>query len=1070
MVKKKEPFAETRCVSNFEAGDVRKAIINKGYVWSCERDGGVRIRCAKTQKSIGSFHKKQVFAWCVTACEDNEVWVGHSDGSVRIHSNSSPFEFLKELPSPSGAGCHSIYSQGDSIYVGYGNCQIIKWSKTTRQRMGNFIGHTGGHGSAVRAIDFDSSTGTLFSAADDRTLRSWDTSLFQMKSTYKGHTASVLTLAVIGERIWSGSEDQTLKIWNKYTQKTIKTVNLRAPVGSLLVVGDRVVVGTWARSVAMFSIDTMSEVSRLNPHKGAVTSLLKTETTTFYTMWSFGTDKKANIWVLERSMKSGKPPPEDVNEAILREADLEKNKQIEKLEEEIAKLKAEAVAHTGTPDPGEGFSFPVIRRRASSNCSLIDLKSDVDVKELKFELQNTRYQISLLKTGLDRLNLMRKEQVSWMAKGRVERVVFGKLKYFSETRKRTRAILSILVGSSATQLRRTYLNKLLNFTTLRRGSSKKGILASLLCSNTETLLRSYYYKCLSSYCQISKRAKAKQTTARLLLVGCTHGMIRIYFNKLIEHVMDQRKHRRRRRLQRVLSKNTRNGLLRISYQYWREFCHISNKKRNKLRCCDMLRMCIERGGLGIAWRRWVEYATVRSQKRGNQNALEMLLRTTEGGQTLLYFNKWLKWCKQISKSRRNTSMCSLITRTTTHGLFLLSFNKLRSFVQISKRMRFKNNTASCMISVTESGTRIRYFRKFYLFRNIKRKQRVIQLALSKQSDSSVRQQSYSKWMRWVFYSKKESLKKHLINVIFRKTTLGKLETSFKSIQRYRVFKQKVRLRANSVFKTWSVMRSSLLKKYITRWIFIHLRNVESEWKRRKEQVSALKYLLSESEKKGSVQYYDNNRLKTMLEAATDRIQVSDIQIDLTAEECKHKAAANDILINEMTNLTETVEDLRKQQLPNTKLIELENNTAANYREILKLEKVVRIAVGELLRHPNTRCQTLNETTKILNSLTTMKRKQWETITRNVPVDCKRMHGIAGRDPISPCLSSSSSQNVTFQDSIGTPPSPQIEPSIRIRKDPKNTLPHTSDYTSSGQLNITPFSTKVKTPRTRPVPF
>ena len=53
----------------------------------------------------------------------------------------------------------------------------------------------------------------LYSGSEDRTIRVWDTYTHQHVTTLQGHTGTVYCLAVVGNKLCSGSFDRTIRVW-----------------------------------------------------------------------------------------------------------------------------------------------------------------------------------------------------------------------------------------------------------------------------------------------------------------------------------------------------------------------------------------------------------------------------------------------------------------------------------------------------------------------------------------------------------------------------------------------------------------------------------------------------------------------------------------------------------------------------------------------------------------------------------------------------------------------------------------------------------------------------------------
>ena len=54
----------------------------------------------------------------------------------------------------------------------------------------------------------------LFSGSNDRTIRVWDADTHKHLATLEGHTGGVTCLTLYGNKLFSGSRDGTIRVWN----------------------------------------------------------------------------------------------------------------------------------------------------------------------------------------------------------------------------------------------------------------------------------------------------------------------------------------------------------------------------------------------------------------------------------------------------------------------------------------------------------------------------------------------------------------------------------------------------------------------------------------------------------------------------------------------------------------------------------------------------------------------------------------------------------------------------------------------------------------------------------------
>ena len=73
-----------------------------------------------------------------------------------------------------------------------------------------------GHTSSVRSVAYSPDGMRIISGSDDQTIRIWDAHSGKLENILEGHTSSVLSIAYSpdGIRIISGSKDRTIRLWD----------------------------------------------------------------------------------------------------------------------------------------------------------------------------------------------------------------------------------------------------------------------------------------------------------------------------------------------------------------------------------------------------------------------------------------------------------------------------------------------------------------------------------------------------------------------------------------------------------------------------------------------------------------------------------------------------------------------------------------------------------------------------------------------------------------------------------------------------------------------------------------
>ena len=92
-----------------------------------------------------------------------------------------------------------------------------------------------GHSNGVRAVLPIGPK--LWSGSSDATVRVWDVGEAQCEHVLQGHTAAVLALAANGPAVLSSSEDHTVRSWSVVTYQCLQTVDMGYRVQGLVRVG-----------------------------------------------------------------------------------------------------------------------------------------------------------------------------------------------------------------------------------------------------------------------------------------------------------------------------------------------------------------------------------------------------------------------------------------------------------------------------------------------------------------------------------------------------------------------------------------------------------------------------------------------------------------------------------------------------------------------------------------------------------------------------------------------------------------------------------------------------------------
>ncbi|MBI1914769.1 MAG: protein kinase [Planctomycetes bacterium] len=161
--------------------------------------------------------------------------------------------------------------------VGEEDLRGFEWYYWARQFQRGHVtlkGHTG----PVSSVGFSADGQRIVSGSYDDTLKVWDAQTGQQVLTLKGHTGPVSSVAFSadGKRIVSGSGDQTVKVWDAHTgQEALTLKGHTGPVSSVAFAADgkRIASGSVDQTVKVWDAQTGQETLTLKGHTSPVYSV-----------------------------------------------------------------------------------------------------------------------------------------------------------------------------------------------------------------------------------------------------------------------------------------------------------------------------------------------------------------------------------------------------------------------------------------------------------------------------------------------------------------------------------------------------------------------------------------------------------------------------------------------------------------------------------------------------------------------------------------------------------------------------------------------------------------------------
>ncbi|XP_027337785.1 zinc finger CCCH domain-containing protein 17-like [Abrus precatorius] len=178
-------------------------------------------------------HKKVITGIALPVGSD-KLYSGSTDGTVRIwdcHTGQSANVINL------GAEVTSLISEGPWIFVGVRNA-VKAWNIQTASE----FTLDGPKGQVLAMVVGDD---TLFAAAENGGISAWRgsssseaTTPFELVASLTAHSKAVVCLAVGGKMLFSGSKDQSIKVWDLDTLQCKMTLNVHTDVVTSLVCWD----------------------------------------------------------------------------------------------------------------------------------------------------------------------------------------------------------------------------------------------------------------------------------------------------------------------------------------------------------------------------------------------------------------------------------------------------------------------------------------------------------------------------------------------------------------------------------------------------------------------------------------------------------------------------------------------------------------------------------------------------------------------------------------------------------------------------------------------------------------
>jgi WD40 repeat protein len=240
----------------------------------------------------------ELMQWTQAQTLEQAQWLGSNAGSALVKLNPYGLEYqdLSQAMLPDidlvGAGLREVNLAGANLANAattktFSTCTAIATSPDGRYF---FTGHVDGtvriwkiggqelficcgHQESVRSIAVSGEW--LYSGSNDNTIKQWQISTGKCLQTFCGHQSAVTSIAVSDEWLFSGSDDNTVKQWEIATGQCIRTfTGHQFSVTSVAVSGEWLFSGSNDNTVKQWEIATGQCIRTFNGHQSSASSIV----------------------------------------------------------------------------------------------------------------------------------------------------------------------------------------------------------------------------------------------------------------------------------------------------------------------------------------------------------------------------------------------------------------------------------------------------------------------------------------------------------------------------------------------------------------------------------------------------------------------------------------------------------------------------------------------------------------------------------------------------------------------------------------------------------------------------
>ena len=224
----------------------------------------IRILDLSSRQKLQTLKGHQGKITC-TAIWGDKLFSGSEDSTIKIW-NLNTGQKPQTVELPSRVSCMAIW-EDKFIYSLYNEIKI--WNLNTGQKLQPLKGH-------LNRINCLTILGNkLFSGSNDCTIKIWDLNTKQCLQTLEGHQAGIECMTIWNDKLFSGSDDRRIKMWDINTGRALQELQgHKGGVSHMAILGDKLFSGSNDRTIKIW-----------DPHTGQTLKTLQ-EYPSYMTVWN----------------------------------------------------------------------------------------------------------------------------------------------------------------------------------------------------------------------------------------------------------------------------------------------------------------------------------------------------------------------------------------------------------------------------------------------------------------------------------------------------------------------------------------------------------------------------------------------------------------------------------------------------------------------------------------------------------------------------------------------------------------------------------------------------------------